>query len=51
MVRQKWVSARRQIFFPRPVRVAVEDHRMAFIGAAAIHVAGGLLKPFKDQRL
>jgi hypothetical protein len=27
------------LLFPRPVRIAVEDHKMAFISAAAIHIA------------
>ncbi len=41
----------KNLLFPRPVRVAVEDDQVAFTGAATIHVAGGLLKPFTDQRL
>jgi hypothetical protein len=39
------------LLFPRSVRIAIENYKAAFVGAAAIHVTGGLLKPFADQRL
>jgi hypothetical protein len=44
-------GAEPNLLFPRPVWVAVEDYKVAFIGAAAIHVAGDLLRPFTDQPL
>jgi len=39
------------LLFPRSVRIAVENYNVAFVGAAAIQVASGLLKPFAVQRL
>ena len=44
-------DAMKNLLFPGPVLFAVENDQVTFIGAAAIHIADVLLKPFTDQFL
>jgi len=44
-------GATKNFLFPCHVRIVVEDYEAAFIGAAAIQISNGLLKPLTDLRI